>query len=226
MRWTPALLPDLAGRVAVITGGNSGIGRAAATALAEHGARVVLACRNPGRAEATARRITSALPGAQADAAELDLSSMDSVRAFADAWSGPLDMLVNNAGVMAPPRRARTADGFELQFGTNHLGHFVLTGLLLPALAASGDARVVTVASIAHHGAGEDVIDANATPDYDPQHAYSNSKLANLLFADELQRQIVVRGVPMSSVAAHPGVAATGLASDRQGMGARRVVRA
>ena len=127
---------------------------------------------------------------------------------------------------MAPPKPARTADGFELQFGTNHLAHFVLTGLLLTSLLEAERARVVTVASIAHHGGGADVLDGNAAGAYDPRHAYSNSKLANLLFADELERQLRARDLPIDSVAAHPGVSATGLFSDAEGMGAKRIVRA
>jgi NAD(P)-dependent dehydrogenase (short-subunit alcohol dehydrogenase family) len=224
VRWTAAQLPDLSGRVVVVTGGNSGIGWYSADALAEHGARVVLACRDLVRAERAVAKI-AARHDAEVSAAGLDLSSMSSVRAFADDWAGPLDLLINNAGVMAPPKRAATADGYELQFGTNHLGHFVLTGLLLPALLAAGDPRVVTVASIAHHGGGEDIVEGNAGAGYNPQHAYSNSKLANLLFADELDRQFRTRSLAVTSVAAHPGVAATALASDAQGMGASRMVR-
>jgi NAD(P)-dependent dehydrogenase (short-subunit alcohol dehydrogenase family) len=223
--WTPEQLPDLRGQVAVITGANSGIGWQTALALAGHGARVVLACRDVQRGAQAAEAIRAEHPAADVAVARLDLSSMASVRAFAAAWSGHLDLLINNAGVMAPPRRAITEDGFELQFGTNHLGHFVLTGLLLDALAEGGAGRVVTVASLAHHGGGEDVLDANAGPGYDRQHAYSNSKLANLLFAAELEQKLREHEVPVTSVAAHPGVAATGLVADAQGMGANAVVR-
>jgi NAD(P)-dependent dehydrogenase (short-subunit alcohol dehydrogenase family) len=132
---------------------------------------------------------------------------------------------VNNAGVMAPPKPAKTADGFELQFGTNHLGHFVLTGLLLPALLAAPDARVVTVSSTEHRRGTEAVLDGNRGERYHPQRAYANSKLANLLFALQLQRLASARGLPLTSAAAHPGVAATGLVSDPEGMGANRFVR-
>jgi NAD(P)-dependent dehydrogenase (short-subunit alcohol dehydrogenase family) len=225
VRWRAEGLPDLTGRVAVVTGANSGIGWYTADALAGAGAQVVLACRDLVRADRAVRRIRDRHEGAAARPAGLDLSSMSSVREFAESWDGPLDILVNNAGVMAPPRRTITADGFELQFATNHLGHFVLTGLLLPALLAADRARVVTVSSIAHHGGGEDVIDGNLATAYNPQRAYSNSKLANLLFATELDRRSRLRGVNVDSVAAHPGVAATGLASDSEGMGANRVVR-
>jgi NAD(P)-dependent dehydrogenase (short-subunit alcohol dehydrogenase family) len=218
--WHPAQLGDLSGRTAVVTGGNSGIGFATARQLAGHGASVVLACRNAESAQRAARRI-----GERAAVASLDLSSMASVREFGESWTGPLDLLINNAGVMAPPKLARTADGFELQFGTNHLGHFVLTGLLLPALVDSGAGRVVTVASVAHRGGTDAVLDGNVGEPYDPQRTYSNSKLANLLFADELHRELLAHGLPVSSTAAHPGVAATGLVRDRQGLGANPAVR-
>src|SRR5690349_13561480 len=216
-------MPDLSGRTVVVTGGNSGIGFHTADGLAAHGARVVLACRDLVRAERAVAKIAARRPG-EVSAMGLDLSSMESVRTFAQSWTGPLDLLVNNAGVMAPPDPAKTADGFELQFGTNHLGHFVLTGLLLPALLAARSPRVVTVASIAHHGGTAEVLDANVGA-YEPRQAYANSKLANLLFAVELDRQARARQLPLTSVAAHPGVAATGLFTDAEGMGANRLVR-
>ena len=209
----------------MITGGNSGIGFETARALAGRGAAVVLACRDRVRAEAAAERIRTAVPGADVEVLELDLASMRSVRAVGAAWTRPLDILINNAGVMAPPRMAHTADGYELQFGTNHLGHFVLTGLLLPTLLATAAPRVVTVGSVAHHDGGDDVVEANVGARYHSQHAYSNSKLANLLFAMELQRQAADRGLSLRSVAAHPGVSATGLFSDREGMGASLLMR-
>jgi NAD(P)-dependent dehydrogenase (short-subunit alcohol dehydrogenase family) len=219
--WTTARLEDLTGRTAMITGGNSGIGFHTARELAAHGARVVLACRNPDSARAAADKI-----GAATEIVELDLASMESVRTVAESWDGPLDLLINNAGVMAPPKRRATVDGFELQFGTNHLGHFVLTGLLLPALIKSEHGgRVVTVASITHHGASEAVLDANADGVYNPQKTYANSKLANLLFALELQRELEAHNVSVTSVAAHPGVSATGLFGDREGMGANPFLR-
>lgn len=222
MAWTADQLPDLGGRTAVVTGANSGIGREVARALAQHGARVVLAGRDAAAVTAAAAELTAA--GFVAEPAVLDLADMASVHAFADTWDGPLDLLINNAGVMAPPKRATTVDGFELQFGVNHLGHFVLTGMLLPALGAAAQARVVTVSSIAHRGGDESVLDGNAGP-YDAQKAYSNSKLANLLFALQLQRELADRGSSVTSVAAHPGVSATRLFTSRQGMGASRVVR-
>src|SRR5579859_337038 len=151
MKWTAEQLPDLGGRTAVVTGANSGIGWHTARALAAHGARVIMACRDLERGKLAADDVRASAPSADVDVAELNLASMASVRSFADGWTGPLDVLINNAGVMAPPRRATTEDGYELQFGTNHLGHFVLTGLLLPTLLDSSAPRVVTVASVAHH---------------------------------------------------------------------------
>jgi NAD(P)-dependent dehydrogenase (short-subunit alcohol dehydrogenase family) len=225
MTWTEAQLPDLRGDVAVVTGANSGIGWHVACGLAAHRAQVVLACRDLNRAAAAVARIQRRIPDADVRAEGLDLASMSSVRAFAQRWSGPLDLLVNNAGVMAPPKPSRTEDGFELQFGTNHLGHFVLTGLLLPSLLSAPAGRVVTVSSIAHHGGGMDVLDGNAGPGYDASHAYSNSKLANLLFAAELDRQSRARGLSLVSTASHPGVSATGLFTDPQGMGGHRLIR-
>jgi NAD(P)-dependent dehydrogenase (short-subunit alcohol dehydrogenase family) len=218
--WKAAQLPDLSGRTAVVTGGNSGIGFHTAKELAAHGASVVIACRNLELAESALSRMAG-----DVRAAHLDLAAMSSIREFGEAWEGSLDLLVNNAGVMAPPRPATTGDGFERQFGTNHLGHFVLTGLLLPALGKSGSGRVVTVASTAHHGGTEAVLDANRGAPYSPQKTYANSKLANLLFALELHRQLMAHDVPVTSVAAHPGVSATGLVGDREGMGANAVVR-
>jgi NAD(P)-dependent dehydrogenase (short-subunit alcohol dehydrogenase family) len=214
------------GRVAVVTGANSGIGLFTARELTRHGMRVILACRDVAKGEQAAGRIRAAVPIADVDVAELNLASMTSVQKFADGWRGPLDLLINNAGVMAPPKPASTEDGFELQFGTNHLGHFVLTGLLLPDLLTAPAPRVVTVASIAHHAGTDSVLEGNVGEGYHPQRTYSNSKLANLLFAQELQRMATERDLPLVSVAAHPGVASTGLVGDPQGMGANRFMRA
>lgn len=221
MGWKASQLPDLTGRTVVVTGANSGIGLKTTRELAAHGARVVMACRNVAAAEAVA----ATLGGGSVTVRCLDLASASSVRDFAEAWDGPLDLLINNAGVMAPPKLATTSDGFERQFGTNHLGHFVLTGLLLPALIESGRGRVVTVASIAHHGGTEAVIDGNVGDGYNPQKSYSNSKLANLLFALELHRELTAHELPVTSTAAHPGVSATGLVGDREGMGASPLMR-
>ncbi|MEP7180340.1 MAG: oxidoreductase [Pseudonocardiales bacterium] len=225
VKWTEDRLPSVTNRVAVVTGANSGIGWFAARELARHGMRVVLACRDVTKAEQAADRIRAGSSSADVEVAELNLASMISVQKFADWWRGPLDLLVNNAGVMAPPKPAATEDGFELQFGTNHLGHFVLTGLLLGDLLAAPAPRVVTVASIAHFGGTDSVLEGNVGETYHPQRTYSNSKLANLLFALQLQRMADERGLPVVSAAAHPGVSSTGLVSDRQGMGASPFMR-
>lgn len=210
----------------VITGANSGIGWFTALGLARAGAHVVLACRDIEKAKTAAGRIAAAVPGADLSVAEVDLASIESVQAFAYEFDGPVDLLINNAGVMAPPRFATTRDGYELQFGTNHLAHFVLTGLLMPRLLQAAAPRVVTVSSLAHHTGGRDVADGNAEPAaYTPHHSYANSKLANLLFASELQRRARLHGVELISTAAHPGLAATGLPTDPEGLGAHKIVR-
>jgi NAD(P)-dependent dehydrogenase (short-subunit alcohol dehydrogenase family) len=195
-------LPDMTGRSVIVTGANSGIGRAAARAFAGAGARVVLAVRDTGKGEAAA----GAMPGTT-EVRRLDLASLASIREFADGWSGPLDLLVNNAGVMVPPL-SRTAEGFELQFGTNHLGHFALTNLLLPDVTG----RVVTVSSTGHRLGTIDFDDLNwERKPYKPWRAYGQSKLANLLFTAELQRRLTEAGSPVLATAAHPGYAATNL---------------
>ena len=214
-RWTAADLPDLTGRTAVVTGATSGIGRVTAAELAAHGARVVVAVRN---LEAGAELVRE-LPG-EASVLGLDLASLESVRRAAATVDEPIDILVNNAGVMYPPRLRRTEDGHELQFQTNHLGHFALTGLLLPRLLEAEAPRVVTVASIAHHRGRRSVVEANLGGRYNPQRAYGNSKLANLLFAMELQRRAAAADSALTSTAAHPGVSNTGLFSDAEGLGA------
>jgi len=225
VKWTSAQLPDLHNKTAIVTGGNSGIGWHTCHELARHGARTVMACRDVERGKQAADRIRARVPTAEVEVAHLDLASMASIRAFADGWDGPIDVLINNAGVMAPPKPVRTEDGFELQFGTNHLGHYVLTGLLLHSLLAAPGGRVVTVASVAHFGGTGAVLEGNAGPDYNPQRTYSNSKLANLLFALELHRQLIARNLSVTSVAAHPGVSATGLVADPAGMGANPILR-
>ena len=215
MSFRPGDLPDLSGTVAVVTGGNSGIGFHTAKQLAAHGAEVVLACRNVVAAEAAAAQMSG---GARVE--QLDLASQSSVREFASRWEGPLDLLVNNAGVMRPPHYRETEDGHELMFGTNHLGHFALTGRLLPALLAAPAPRVVTVASIAHHGGDERVLAANPPGGYRPEPYYGNSKLANILFFRELHRRATDARSKLVSVGAHPGVSATNLVGSRDGMGA------
>ncbi len=209
--WQASDIPDQSGRTAVVTGSNSGIGLIAARELARAGAAVTLACRDTGKGKTAAESIRSEAPGARVDIASLDLSDLSSVRAFADSF-GPagLDLLINNAGVMATPRRL-TADGFELQLGTNHLGHFALTGLLLERLKAGSKPRVVTVSSTAHRTGRIDFDDLQGERRYMRWTAYGQSKLANLLFAFELDRRLRAAGMGLRSMAAHPGYAATNL---------------
>jgi NAD(P)-dependent dehydrogenase (short-subunit alcohol dehydrogenase family) len=221
-RWTAADMPSQAGVKAVVTGANSGIGFHAALELARKGARVTLACRNPDKAADAARRIKAAVPEAKAEPALLDVSDLASVRAFAAALAAdpaPLDLLVNNAGIMAPLARRTSPDGFELQFATNHLGHFLLTALLLPALKRARAPRVVSVASIAHRRGRIDFDDLMGERLYVPWSAYAQSKLANLLFAFELQRRADRNGLKLLSVAAHPGVAMTNIVANGLGGG-------
>ncbi len=200
-KWTAADLPDMTGRTVVVTGANSGLGAIAARELARAGARVVLAVRDAKRGEAAA----ATMPG-DTEVRPLDLADLRSVRAFAAGWAGPLDILMNNAGVMAIPER-RTADGFEMQFGTNHLGPFALTNLLLPHITD----RVVTVASDMHRAGKIKFDDLNAERRYGRWSAYGQSKLANLLFTLELQRRLEAADSAVSAHAAHPGYASTNL---------------
>lgn len=201
-KWTAADLPGLTGRRVIVTGANSGIGFVAAKALAGAGADVTLAVRTVAKGEEAAARI-----GGNVHVAELDLASLQSVRAFAAGVDGRVDVLVNNAGVMAVPE-SRTADGFELQFGTNHLGHFALTGLLLDRISD----RVVTVSSVMHRVGSIRIDDVNYNDGgYNRWRAYGQSKLANLLFTFELQRRLAAAGSSVRAVAAHPGYASTNL---------------
>jgi NAD(P)-dependent dehydrogenase (short-subunit alcohol dehydrogenase family) len=204
-------IPDQHGRIALITGANSGIGLEAARALAQAGARVMMACRDTTKGAAAAASVRSAVPAAELDVAALDLASLDSVRAFADAYPHErMDLLINNAGVMVPPY-GKTADGFELQLGTNHLGHFALTGLLLDRLLGTAGARVVTISSTAHKMGRIDFEDLQRERSYNRWRAYGQSKLANLLFALELDRRLRAAHADVISVAAHPGYSATNL---------------
>ncbi|MGI8589906.1 MAG: oxidoreductase [Nakamurella sp.] len=200
--WTVDWLPDLTGRTAVVTGASSGLGQATAGALAGAGAHVVLAVRDTVKGA----RVANALPGST-EVRALELGDLASVRAFAAQWSGDIDLLINNAGIMAVPQ-GRTVDGFELQIGTNHLGHFALTNLLLPHLTG----RVVTVSSGLARLGRLDPADLNWDKrPYKPMRAYATSKLANLLFTTELQRRLTWAGSEVRAMAAHPGVAATSL---------------
>lgn len=204
-RWTENDIPDLTGKRAIVTGANSGLGLRTALALARNGATVLLACRSAERGARALTEIRAAVPDADVSLGSLDLADLASVRAFAEAHAGPLDLLINNAGVMALPYRT-TADGFETQFGVDHLGHFALTGLLLPGLLRRPDARVVTVTSLTHWLGRLDFGNLDAERGYRRWPAYCQAKLANLVFAKELDRR-----APFLSVAAHPGYAATNI---------------
>jgi NAD(P)-dependent dehydrogenase (short-subunit alcohol dehydrogenase family) len=228
--WTAAEIPDQADRRVLITGSNSGIGFPTAMKLARRGATVVLACRDKARGETAMSRIRSEVPGVQIELALLNLASLASIREVAarELDRGlPLDVLINNAGVMAPPQRQETQDGFELQFGTNVLGHFALTGLLLPALEraaakATSEAtrpRVVTVASIGHKRGQINFEDLQSRTSYNPTGAYYQSKLADLMFSFELERRLQAESSGILSVAAHPGVAETSLFKVGSGKG-------
>lgn len=209
-------VPDLSGKFAVVTGANSGLGLGLARALAAAGADVALAVRNRAKGEAAADAIRAAVPAAKLAIRSLDLASLESVAALGDdlrAEGRPIDVLINNAGVMTPPHRQQTGDGFELQFGANHLGHFALTGHLLPLLRAAPSARVVTVSSIAATQRHLDFTDANAERGYKPMHSYGIAKLAQLMFAMELDRRSRRNGWAVRSNAAHPGLAKTNLLS-------------
>jgi NAD(P)-dependent dehydrogenase (short-subunit alcohol dehydrogenase family) len=234
--WTVKSIPSQVGRRVLITGANSGIGFYAAAELAHNGAHVLLGCRDQSKGDAALARMRALDPRANAEVVVLDLASLESVRAFAAAELArgvPLDLLINNAGVMAPKQRLETADGFELQFGVNVLGHFALTALLLPALlraaAVQGQRpRVVTLASIAHKMGRLNFEDLQSTKSYSPMGAYRQSKLADLMFAFELDRRLRAAGPPapgVTSVAAHPGVANTNLFQVGEFSPVERVVR-
>jgi NAD(P)-dependent dehydrogenase (short-subunit alcohol dehydrogenase family) len=213
-KWTAGDMPDQSGRIAVVTGSNSGLGLVTALELARKGATVVVACRNQAKGRAAIEQIQREVPEARLELSELDLSSQSSVKEFAarfvDAHDG-LDLLINNAGVMAPPL-TRTADGWEQQIGTNHLGHFTLTAKLIGAMEGRDDARVVTLSSGAHRIGKIRLDDLNWNSGrYSRWLAYGQSKLANLQFALELHRRLEAAGSPIKSLAAHPGYAATNL---------------
>jgi NAD(P)-dependent dehydrogenase (short-subunit alcohol dehydrogenase family) len=212
-RWSVDQIPDQTGRTAVVTGANSGLGVVTARELARAGTRVVLACRNVAKGEAAAGEIAAAVPGARLQVADLDLSSLASVRRFADTLEvGELALLINNAGIMMTPQQ-KTADGFELQLGTNHLGHFALTGLLLARLGRAADARVVTLSSLEHKAGHIQFDDLQLEHGYAPRKAYRQSKLANASFGLELDRRLRAAGATVKSVLAHPGYSDTNLQS-------------
>jgi NAD(P)-dependent dehydrogenase (short-subunit alcohol dehydrogenase family) len=212
--WTTEQIPDQSGRTAIVTGANSGLGLATSLELARHGAHVVLACRDGDKGAAALRTIERSAPEAEVELASLDLGDLASVERFAGGFRSShtegLDLLINNAGVMAPPRR-ETADGFELQLGTNHLGHFALTARLIGLMEGRSNARVVTLSSNAHKMGRIDLEDLQSERHYRRWSAYGQSKLANLMFALELDRRLRAAGSTIKSLAAHPGYAATNL---------------
>ena len=213
--WSTADMPDLSGKIVAVTGANSGIGFDAAREFACKGAHTILACRSMAKAETALSQLKAEIPEASAEIMQLDLASLDSVRAFAAAFNEKFDrlnILVNNAGIMMVAY-ATTEDGFESQFGTNHLGHFALTGLLLEPLKRSGQARVVNISSMGHHMGDmnfDNLMYAEGNG-YSPTRAYGRSKLANLLFTNELQRRFETAGIDAIAVAAHPGTSRTNL---------------
>jgi NAD(P)-dependent dehydrogenase (short-subunit alcohol dehydrogenase family) len=211
--WNAEQLDDQTGRVAIVTGANSGIGFETARVLAEKGATVVMACRNLDKANPKADEIRKARPTADVEVMELDLSDLSSVRSFAEALRAKhsrIDLLINNAGIMVPPY-GKTAQGFETQFGVNHLGHFALTGSLLDLITSTPGSRIVTVSSVAHYFGKIQFSDLNWENGYNAQGAYGQSKLANLLFTYELQRRLQAAGKDTLAVAAHPGWTETSL---------------
>ncbi len=212
-KWTVENMPDQSGKVAIVTGANSGIGYEMARGLARKGATVIMACRSQNRGETAISQIRAENPNAKAELILLDLGDLASVRRFADEINNRydrLDILINNAGIMMPPL-GKTPDGFEVQFGVNHLGHFALTGLLLNLITRTPKARVVSVSSMAHKMGQIDFDNLNAEQSYSKSGAYGLSKLANLLFTYELQRRFEAAGVDAIAVAAHPGWTATNL---------------
>lgn len=214
MPWTLHDIPDQSGRTAVVTGGNGGLGLATVRELAKRGASVVIAARNLAKAGTAREQVELDFPGCRMSVMELDLASLDSVRRFAGALSeraSALDLLINNAGIMAPPR-IETEDGFEAQFGVNHLGHFALTGLLMPSLLGAPAGRVVTVTSFARFFRSPlDPADPHSARSYDPWQAYGLSKMANFQFAVALDRRLRASGASARSLAAHPGLTYTEL---------------
>lgn len=214
MPWSEQDVPDQTGRIAIVTGANSGIGLETARILAQKGAHVVLACRNKEKGEAACADIIQSDPQARVEFQHLDLSRLESVKTFAEDFTAThqnLDLLINNAGIMMLPCLGKTADGFEQQFGTNHLGHFALTGRLLPPLLQTANSRVVTVSSVLHRYGPLHFDNLNAEKSYAPQRAYGYSKLANLLFMRELQRRYHKEPGALLSTAAHPGSTRTNL---------------
>ncbi|MFB7666994.1 oxidoreductase [Kitasatospora sp. NPDC056138] len=210
--WDERDIPDLSGKTALVTGGNSGIGYHQVHRLAARGCRVLLGARNPAKGEAALARLRALVPDGRIELLQVDLADLDSVRSAAERATGALDgldLLVNNAGVMAVPSRQTTAQGLELQIGTNHFGHFALTGHLLPLLTERPDSRVVTVSSLAHRTGRIDFGDLQSEHGYRAWQAYGASKLANAVFVLELQRRLTAARLAVTSIGAHPGFSAT-----------------
>jgi len=206
-KWTAKDIPDLSDKIAIVTGANSGIGYEIARALSNKNAKVILACRNKENGEAAVRQIVLAYPEAQVELMQIDLSDLSSVQHFSGKFTNHydrLDILINNAGIMRPPF-GKTTDGFELQFGINHLGHFALTGLLLPLIINTSNARIITISSGGERFSKIDLDNLNAEKGYDPGKAYGQSKLANLFFTYELERRFRTTGINAIAAAAHPG---------------------
>lgn len=221
MSWTTADIPDQSGRTAIVTGANAGLGLETTAVLAAAGAHVVLACRNQAKAQAAVQQITARVPKASLEVASLDLADLASVRSFADSYRAShstLDLLINNAGLMAVDQ-STTTDGFETQLGVNHLGHFALTAGLLPLLMATPGSRIASMSSMGHRAAtGFDVTDLMFTRRrYDRWRPYFQSKLANLYFTAELQRRLTQAGAPTIAVSAHPGASSTDLGFEGSG---------
>ncbi|WP_415977234.1 oxidoreductase [Rhodococcus sp. 077-4] len=217
-------MPEIKQNRVVITGANTGIGYYTALEFAKRGDHVTLACRNKQKADAAAAKISAEAPNGTVDTATLNLADLASVRAYAASAPESIDVLINNAGVMMPASRTETEDGFELQLGTNHLGHFALTGLLFPKL--SDDAKITTIASVVHkQGPKLDFDNLQLERGYSAVHGYANSKLANILFALELQRRIDKAGSKVTSNAAHPGISSTELYTSPEGMGSSKILK-
>jgi len=216
MSWKARAIQDLSGKTVVITGSNSGLGLASSHALAAKGAHVIMTARDEQRGWAAKAKVEHAIPGASVEVRRLDTSSLDSVRAFAQEFSGPLDILINNAGIMAIPF-SQSVDGYEMHLATNHLGHFALTASLLESLKAAPAARVVTISSVAGKQTAMSFDDITTETGYEKWSAYARSKLANLLFTVELDRKLRDVGSTISALAAHPGLSDTNLFPDDSG---------
>ena len=216
MSWKSSAIQDLSGKTVVITGSNSGLGLASSHALAAKGAHVIMTARDEQRGWAAKAKVEHAIPGASVEVRRLDTSSLESVRSFAKDFSGPLDILLNNAGIMAIPF-SQSVDGYEMHLATNHLGHFALTASLLESLKAAPAARVVTISSVAGKQTAMSFDDITTETGYEKWSAYARSKLANLLFTAELDRKLRDVGSTISALAAHPGLSDTNLFPDDSG---------